>query len=131
MSGSPCPIEMMKRVTHEMGAREITIGYGQTEASPIITQTRTDDPLEVRVGTVGRPLPGVEVKVVDPATGEDAGRRRGRRACARGHGVMVGYYKIREATAEAIDADGWLHTGDLGLRRTERLLPDHRPAART
>ncbi len=79
MAGSPCPIETMKRVTQEMGAREITIGYGQTEASPLITQTRTDDPIELRVGTVGRPLLGFEAKIVDPETGAGLGRRPDRR----------------------------------------------------
>ena len=99
-----------------MGCREITIGYGQTEASPIITQTRTDDPIELRVETVGRPLPGVEVKIVDPATGKALADNQQGELCARGHVVMLGYYNNPEATAEAIDADGWLHTGDLAMR---------------
>lgn len=116
MAGSPCPIELMKRVTQDMGAREITIGYGQTEASPIITQTRTDDPIELRVGSVGRPIPGVEVKIVDPVTGRELGDRQPGELCTRGHVVMLGYYNMPEKTAEAIDADGWLHTGDLALR---------------
>ncbi len=116
MAGSPCPIELMKRVTREMGARELTIGYGQTEASPLITQTRADDPLELRVGTVGRPLPGVEAKIVDVETGQDLGDGQQGEFCGRGHGVMIGYYNMPGKTAEAIDADGWLHTGDLGLR---------------
>ncbi len=116
MAGSPCPIETMKRVTREMGAREITIGYGQTEASPLITQTRTDDPLELRVGTVGRPIPGFEAKIVDVETGEDLGDGQQGEFCGRGHGVMIGYYNMPEKTAEAIDAAGWLHTGDLALR---------------
>jgi len=116
MAGSPCPIELMKRVTQEMGAKEITIGYGQTEASPLITQTRTDDPLELRVGTVGRPIPGFEVKIVDPETGVELGDKQPGDLCARGHGVMLGYYNMPEKTAEAVDKDGWLHTGDLALR---------------
>jgi fatty-acyl-CoA synthase len=116
MAGSPCPIELMKRVTQEMGAREITIGYGQTEASPLITQTRTDDPIELRVGTVGRTIPGFEAKIVDPETGADLGDNQPGELCGRGHGVMLGYYNLPEKTAEAIDADGWLHTGDLALR---------------
>ncbi len=116
MAGSPCPIETMKRVTQEMGAREITIGYGQTEASPLITQTRADDPLDLRVGTVGRPLPGVDAKIVDVETGQDLGDGQQGELCGRGHGVMIGYYKMPEKTAEAIDPNGWLHTGDLGLR---------------
>jgi len=116
MAGSPCPIELMKRVTQEMGAREITIGYGQTEASPLITQTRTDDPIELRVGTVGRTIPGFEAKIVDPETGADLGDNQPGELCGRGHGVMLGYYNLPEKTSEAIDADGWLHTGDLALR---------------
>jgi fatty-acyl-CoA synthase len=116
MAGSPCPIELMKRVTGEMGAGEITIGYGQTEASPLITQTRADDPLELRVGTVGRPIPGFEAKIVDTETGHDLGDCQQGEICGRGHGVMIGYYNMPEKTAEAIDSDGWLHTGDLGMR---------------
>jgi fatty-acyl-CoA synthase len=116
MAGSPCPIELMKRVAHEMGAREITIGYGQTESSPLITQTRCDDPLELRVGTVGQPIPGVEVKIVDTITGQTLGDHQPGELCTRGHNVMIGYYNMPEKTAEAIDADGWLHTGDLSQR---------------
>jgi len=115
MAGSPCPIELMKRVTGEMGARELTIGYGQTEAAPLITQTCCDDPLEIRVGTVGRALPGVEVKIVDPVGGATLPQGQPGELCARGHGVMLGYYRMPEMTAKAIDADGWLHTGDLAL----------------
>jgi fatty-acyl-CoA synthase len=116
MAGSPCPIELMKRVTTVMGAREITIGYGLTEASPLITQTRTDDPIELRVGTVGQPLPDLEVKIVDPATGAELGDRKSGELCTRGHCVMLGYYNQPDKTAAAIDADGWLHTGDLAQR---------------
>jgi fatty-acyl-CoA synthase len=116
MAGSPCPIETMRAVVNDLGCREITIGYGQTEASPIITQTRTDDPLEMRVETVGQPLPGVEVRVVNPITGEVLPDNRQGELCARGHVVMLGYYKNPDATRDAIDADGWLHTGDLALR---------------
>ena len=117
MAGSPCPIELMKRVTNEMGAAEITIGYGQTEASPLITQTRTDDSLELRVGTVGRVLPGVEARVVDPETGRPLPDGQSGELCTRGHNVMLGYYKLPEMTARAIDAEGWLHTGDLAARQ--------------
>jgi fatty-acyl-CoA synthase len=117
MAGSPCPIETMKQVVERMGAREVTIGYGQTEASPIITQTRTDDPLHLRVETVGRPIPGVEVKIIDPATGATLGDNQQGELCARGHVVMLGYYHQPEATAAAIDREGWLHTGDLALRQ--------------
>jgi fatty-acyl-CoA synthase len=116
MAGSPCPLPLMEEVIETLGAREITIGYGQTEASPIITQTSVDDPIEVRVGTVGRPLPGVEVRLVDPATRNEVGPGETGELCARGHGVMAGYYKNPEATARVIDADGWLYTGDLARR---------------
>src|SRR5262245_41565922 len=118
MAGSPCPIETMRAVTSTMGCREVTIGYGQTEASPIITQTRTDDPIELRVETVGRPLPDVEVKIVDPATGQTLADNQQGELCARGHVVMLGYYSNPDATAEAIDTAGWLHTGDLAVRLT-------------
>ena len=116
MAGSPCPIELMKRVTQDMGAREITIGYGQTEASPIITQTRIDDPIELRVGTVGRTIPGFEAKIVDVETGKELPDGKQGELCGRGHGVMIGYYNMPDKTAEAIDSDGWLHTGDLAIR---------------
>ena len=119
MAGSPCPIELMRRVTREMGAREITIAYGQTEASPLITMTRTDDPIEKRVGTVGRPFPGIEVKIVDPLSGEAFSDGHSGELCCRGHGVMLGYDNLPEATAKAIDADGWLHTGDIALRQPD------------
>jgi fatty-acyl-CoA synthase len=113
MAGSPCPIEVMKQVVERMGAREITIAYGQTEASPVITQTRTDDPIELRVSTVGRALPNVEVKIADPETGDEMPRGQQGELCTRGFIVMKGYYNLPEATAKAIDAEGWLHTGDL------------------
>jgi len=116
MAGSPCPIELMKRVTGEMGASQLTIGYGQTEASPLITQTRVDDSLELRVGTIGRPLPGVEAKIIDPATGCELKDGEPGELCSRGHNVMLGYFQSPEKTAEAIDSEGWLHTGDLALR---------------
>lgn len=113
MAGSPCPIESMKQVVSRMGAKEITITYGQTEASPAITMTKVDDPIELRVATVGRPIPGVEVKIVDPETGEEVPRGVQGELCARGYNVMKGYYKMPEATNAAIDQDRWLHTGDL------------------
>jgi fatty-acyl-CoA synthase len=113
MAGSPCPLPLMRAVMETMGAREITIGYGLTEASPIITQTSVDDPIEVRVGTVGRPIPGVEVQIVDPATRAVLPPGATGELRVRGHGVMAGYYKNPEATARVLDADGWLATGDL------------------
>ena len=115
MAGSPCPIEVMKRVIKDMHCGEITIAYGQTEASPVITQTRTDDPVELRVASVGRALPEVEVKIVNPACGSDLPPGEQGELCTRGYLVMEGYYNMPEATAQAIDADGWLHTGDLAV----------------
>lgn len=115
MAGSPCPIEVMKQVVNKLGAGEICITYGQTESSPGITMTRTNDPLELRVSTVGRALPNTEVKIVDPETGEEAPHGVQGELCTRGYHVMKGYYKNPEATAAAIDKDGWLHTGDLAV----------------
>lgn len=115
MAGSNCPIEVMKAVNEKMGATEITIAYGQTESSPVITQTRTNDPLELRVETVGKALPEVEVKIVKPGTMEEVPRGVQGELCTRGYHVMDGYYKNPDATREAIDAEGWLHTGDLAV----------------
>jgi fatty-acyl-CoA synthase len=116
MAGSPCPIKVMQDVLTKMNMREITIVFGQTEASPGCTQSRADDPIEVRVGTVGRPLPGVACKIVDPQTNRDLPDNVDGEFVARGYNIMKGYYKMPEATAAAIDADGWLHTGDLARR---------------
>ncbi len=115
MAGSPCPIEVMKKVISRMNASEITIAYGQTESSPVITQTRTDDPIELRVATVGRALPDVEVKIVDIETGTALPPGKQGELCTRGYLVMKGYYKMPEETARAIDSDAWLHTGDLAI----------------
>ncbi|MHC1698216.1 MAG: AMP-binding protein [Geobacteraceae bacterium] len=115
MAGSPCPIEVMKRVIRDMYASEITIAYGQTESSPVITQTRTDDPIELRVATVGKALPDVEVKIVDIETGTTLPPGKQGELCTRGYLVMKGYYKMPEETAKVIDAEGWLHTGDLAV----------------
>ena len=127
MGGAQCPMEVMKKVVEEMGVREIVIGYGLTESSSWITETRPDDPLELRVSTVGRPLPNVEVKMVDPGTGEEVPLGSAGELCARGLN-MKGYYKMPAATEKAIDREGWLHSGDLGtmdekgyVRMTGRL----------
>ncbi|MFO0891229.1 MAG: AMP-binding protein [Isosphaeraceae bacterium] len=119
MAGAPCPLPLMEQVVERMGARQICIGYGQTEASPIITFTSVDDPLEVRCGTVGRPIPGVEVKLVDSLSKTEPAPGQPGELCARGHDVMAGYYRNPEATSRAIDAEGWLHTGDLARRRED------------
>ncbi|CAM5791504.1 MULTISPECIES: AMP-binding protein [Brevibacillus] len=113
MAGSPCPIEVMKNVVEKMGIREITIAYGQTESSPVITQTRPDDSIERRVTTVGRAHDEVEVKIIDPVTGETVPPGVQGELCTRGYLVMKGYYNMPEHTAKAIDHEGWLHTGDL------------------
>ncbi len=116
MAGSPCPIEIMRRVVDEMHMRDITIVYGLTESSPGMTQSRADDPLEVKVGTVGRELPGVEVKVWNPQTRQDCALGEIGELCCRGYNVMRGYYRMPEATAQVIDEGGWLHSGDLGVK---------------
>ncbi|MBS3983149.1 MAG: AMP-binding protein [Dethiobacter sp.] len=115
MAGAPCPIEVMKKVADRM-APEVTIAYGQTEASPVVTQTRTADSLMRRVTTVGRSLAGVELKIFNPETGAECEPGEQGEICVRGYMVMKGYYKMAEATAAAIDAAGWLHSGDLGTK---------------
>ncbi|HJB38672.1 MAG TPA: AMP-binding protein, partial [Candidatus Acutalibacter ornithocaccae] len=119
MAGSPCPVKVMQDVVDKMHMNEITIVYGQTESSPGCTQSHVDDPLDVRVNTVGRPLFGVQCKIVDPETGEDLPDEVDGEFCAKGYNIMKGYYKMPEATAAAIDKDGWLHTGDLARRTPE------------
>jgi fatty-acyl-CoA synthase len=115
MAGSVCPIEVMKRAVKDMHVTEITSVYGQTESSPGITQTRTEDAIELRVATVGRALPGAEVKIVDIETGVTLPPGKQGELCARGYMVMKGYYKMPEETAKVIDGDGWLYTGDLAI----------------
>ena len=119
MAGSPCPISVMQDVVDRMHMTEITIVYGQTEASPGCTMSSTDDPLEVRVGTVGRPLPEIECRIVDPETGVELPDGAIGEFVARGYNIMKGYYKMPRATQAAIDRDGWLHTGDLACRTSE------------
>ena len=116
MAGSPCPISVMRDVIDKMNMSEITIVFGQTESSPGCTMSSIDDSVDVRVGTVGRPLPGVECKVVDPETYEELPDDVTGEFVARGYNLMKGYYKRPEATSAAIDKDGWLHTGDLACR---------------
>ncbi|MBQ8410948.1 MAG: AMP-binding protein [Ruminiclostridium sp.] len=116
MAGSPCPIKTMQEVIEKMHMPEICITYGQTEASPATTMSKTTDSIEVRVNTVGASLFGVETKIVDPETGEELGDDMDGEFCARGYNIMKGYYKMPEATAAAIDSEGWLHSGDLARR---------------
>jgi fatty-acyl-CoA synthase len=119
MAGAPCPVEVMRQVRDTMNMREITICYGMTETSPVSTQTRVDDPVEKRVGTVGRVHPHVEVSIVDPATGRVLPRDEPGELCTRGYCVMLGYWRDEAATAKAIDAAGWMHTGDLAAMDEE------------
>jgi fatty-acyl-CoA synthase len=115
MAGSPCPVEVMKQVVERMGMREVSICYGMTETSPVSTQTRVDDSLDRRVGTVGRVGPHLEVKIVDPETGRTVARGEPGELCTRGYSVMLGYWNEPGKTAEAVDQAGWMHTGDLAV----------------
>ena len=119
MAGSPCPVAVMQEVVDKMNMKEITIVYGQTEASPGCTMSSTDDSLEVRVNTVGRNLPNIECRIVDPETNEELPYNTVGEFVARGYNLMKGYYKMPIETAQAIDAAGWLHTGDLALKTPE------------
>jgi fatty-acyl-CoA synthase len=113
MAGSLCPIELMRRVIREMHCGELTICYGLTEASPVITQTTTDDTLERKVTTVGRALPHTEVKIIDPRTGQEVPLGENGELCTRGYLVMNGYHNDPASTAATIEQDGWLHSGDI------------------
>ena len=119
MAGSPCPIEKMREVVEKMNMRDICITYGQTEASPATTMSKTTDTLEQRVTTVGLPIYGVECKIIDPETGDEMPDDEPGEFCSRGYNTMKGYYKMPEATAAAIDTDGWLHSGDILLRQPD------------
>ena len=115
MAGSPCPVEVMKQVIDKMGMTEVSIAYGMTETSPVSTQTRSDDSLERRVGTVGRVGPHLEIKIVDPETNLTVPIGEPGEFCTRGYSVMLGYWEQQDKTAEAIDAARWMHTGDLAV----------------
>ncbi len=119
MAGSPCPVEVMRRVVHEMHMAEVTICYGMTETSPVSTQSARDDSEERRVGTVGRVHPHVEVKIVDPATGNLLRAGASGELCTRGYSVMLGYWNDDKASRNAIDQAGWMHTGDLATMDEE------------
>ncbi|MFD8960234.1 AMP-binding protein, partial [Streptomyces anulatus] len=119
MAGSPCPAEVMKRVVAEMHMAEVSICYGMTETSPVSTQTRRDDDLDRRTGTVGRALPHIEIKVVDPVTGVTRPRGRAGELRTRGYSVMLGYWDQPDRTAEVVDAGRWMHTGDLAVMRED------------
>lgn len=115
MAGSTCPIEAMKRVMEDMNMKEVTIAYGLTEASPVFTQTSVDDPIEKKVNTVGTKMPHIEVKIVDPETGQTQGAGEAGEICCWGYNVMEGYYNMPDMTRETIDPEGWLHSGDLAI----------------
>ena len=122
MAGSPCPVEVMKRVQRDMHMTEVTIAYGMTETSPVSTQSATNDPLEKRVSTVGSVHPHVEIKIIDPENGRVVPRGTRGEFCTRGYSVMLGYWNNPEATHEAIDAARWMHTGDLATMDAEGYL---------
>lgn len=122
MAGAPCPVEVMKRVMCEMHCPQLTIGYGQTESAPVVTMSSPDDPMELRVSTIGKALPCTEMKIVSVLDGETVPRGEQGEVCARGYMVMKGYDAEPEATARAIDAEGWLHTGDLGLMHEDGYI---------
>jgi fatty-acyl-CoA synthase len=122
MAGSPCPIHTMRQVMEKMYMRDITICYGLTEGSPVMTQTRRDDDIRRRTESVGRAMPGIEVLLVDPETNQPVPPGVQGEVCCRGYNVMKGYYNMPEATAAAIDAEGWLHSGDLGVMDADGYL---------
>ncbi len=122
MAGSPCPVHVMRQVMDKMHMTEVTICYGLTEGSPVMTQTRLDDSVARRTESVGRAMPEIEVRVVDPETNQEVPCGVQGEVCCRGYNVMKGYYNMPEATAKAIDADGWLHSGDLGVMDADGYL---------
>lgn len=122
MAGSPCPVPVMRQVIERMNMKEITICYGLTENSPVMTQTLPDDDIRRRTESVGRAMPEIEVKVIDTETGSGLPPGEQGEVCCRGYSVMKGYYKMPEATAKAVDSDGWLHTGDLGVMDADGYL---------
>jgi len=119
MAGSICPVEVMKRCISDMHMSEVSIAYGMTETSPVSCQTRADDDLDRRTATIGRAAPHVEIRIVDPVTGETVPRGTPGEFCTRGYSVMLGYWDDDAKTAEAVDGDGWMHTGDLAVMRED------------
>lgn len=122
MAGAPCPVQLMRQVASKMKMDEVVILYGLTEASPLMTATTSNDSMEIRATTVGRVIPGIELKIVDPLSGDVVPRGVQGEICSRGHGVMLGYWNNPDATADAIDKNGWLHSGDLGVMNQEGFI---------
>ena len=122
MAGAPCPVEVMKRVMGEMHCPELTIGYGQTESAPVVTMSGLSDAVEIRVATIGKALPCTEMKIVSQLDGSTLPRGEQGEVCARGYMVMKGYDDEPEATAQVVDREGWLHTGDLGVMREDGYI---------
>jgi fatty-acyl-CoA synthase len=122
MSGAPCPVELMKRVLNEMHCRELVIAYGQTETSPVVTMSDADDPIEIRVSTVGRAMPQTEIQIASMVTGEALPVGEQGEVCVRGYALMKGYDGDAEGTATVIKEDGWLHTGDLGIMHPDGCI---------
>jgi fatty-acyl-CoA synthase len=119
MAGSPCPVEVMRRCMTELQMTEVSIAYGMTETSPVSCQTHIDDDIERRTATVGRAHPHVEIKIIDPTSGTTVTHGEPGEFCTRGYSVMLGYWRDEERTRDAIDADGWMHTGDLAVMRED------------
>lgn len=122
MAGAPCPVQLMRRVASEMHMQEVVILYGLTESAPLMTATTSSDSLEIRATTVGRIIPGIELKIIDPETGEILPKGTQGEILCRGHNVMLGYWNNPEATSNTIDKSGWLHSGDLGVMNAEGYL---------
>jgi fatty-acyl-CoA synthase len=122
LAGAPCPVKLMREVAQKMHMGDVVILYGLTEASPLMTSTTVDDSLEIRATTVGRVIPGIELKIIDPVSGALLDRGKQGEICCRGHGVMLGYWNNLQATTEAIDVAGWLHSGDLGVMNEEGFI---------
>ena len=122
MAGSPCPVEVMKQVIDKMGMTEVTIAYGMTETSPVSTQTGADDDIDRRTSTVGRTMPHLESKIIDPATGLTVPRGVPGELCTRGYSVMLGYWDQPDKTAEVIDPARWMHTSDIGVMDEDGYL---------
>jgi len=122
LAGAPCPVQLMRRVASEMHVRDVVIFYGLTEVAPLMTATTISDSLELRATTVGRIIPGAEIKLIDPIDGKIVPRGTQGEICCRGHGIMLGYWQNEQATRECIDSSRWLHSGDLGVMNADGYI---------